>query len=217
MCSDRRLKAVIFLFPLIPVLLQWIDKCWNMSMLKHFDGWPNIDTCQSFQRNRCSCQKWSKIPEINFYDPKIKRQNAACKSKNSLEAKKIRKAPSEIRTIIITFFDSKGIIHREFVPTGQKITGAYYLKVLKRLMTRIRRIQPEYRDPEPWSLLHDNTPSHTSLIVRQFLAWDQVCVLNHPPYSPDLAPCDFSLFPKLKLKGCFLMTFRPSKQLQHEH
>ncbi|EGI67907.1 FLJ37770-like protein [Acromyrmex echinatior] len=29
---------------------------------------------------------------------------------------------------------------------------------------------------------------------------NRVSVLNHPPYSPDLAPCDFSLFPKLKLK-----------------
>jgi len=25
-------------------------------------------------------------------------------------------------------------------------------------------------------------------------------VIPHPPYSPDLAPCDFSLFPKTKLK-----------------
>ncbi|KAG5346605.1 SETMR methyltransferase, partial [Acromyrmex charruanus] len=36
--------------------------------------------------------------------------------------------------------------------------------------------------------------------TRQFLARNRVSVLNHPPYSPDLAPCDFSLFPKLKLK-----------------
>jgi hypothetical protein len=29
-------------------------------------------------------------------------------------------------------------------------------------------------------------------------------VIPHPSYSPDLAPCDFSLFPQLKiiLKGC---------------
>jgi hypothetical protein len=29
-------------------------------------------------------------------------------------------------------------------------------------------------------------------------------VVPHPPYSPDLAPCDFSLYPrlKIKLKGC---------------
>ena len=93
-----------------------------------------------------------------------------------------------------------------FVPTGQTITGTYYLEGLKYLMTRIRRIQPEYRDPETWSLLHYNARSHISLNVRQFLARNQVCVLNHPPYSPDLAPYDFSLFPKLK--RCFLMTFR---------
>ena len=37
-------------------------------------------------------------------------------------------------------------------------------------MAKIHRIRPEYRDPETWSLLHDNAPSHTSLIVCQFLA-----------------------------------------------
>lgn len=134
------------------------------------------------------------------YDPETKRQSAEWKSKNSPQAKKVRKVPSKIKTMLITFFDSKGIIHKEFVPTGQTITGAYYLEVLKRLMGRIHRIRPEYRDPENWSLLHDNAPSHTSLIVRQCLARNRVSVLNHPPYSPDLAPCDFSLFPKLKLK-----------------
>jgi len=76
----------------------------------------------------------------------------------------------------------------------------HIIEVLKRLMCRIHRIRPEYCDPEDWFLLHDNAPSHTSLIVRQFLARNRVSVLNHSPYSPDLAPCDFSLFPKLKLK-----------------
>ena len=53
-----------------------------------------------------------------------------------------------ISVMIITFFDSKGIIHREFVPTGQKITSDYYLEVLKRLMATIRRIRTKYLDPE---------------------------------------------------------------------
>ncbi|XP_025268578.1 histone-lysine N-methyltransferase SETMAR-like [Camponotus floridanus] len=139
------------------------------------------------------------------YDPETKRQSAEWRSKHSPQAKKTRKVPSKIKAMPIAFFDSKGIIHKEFVPPGQTVTGDYYLEVLKRLMGRIRRIRPEYQDPESWSLLHDNAPSHNSLIVRKFLARNQVCVLNHPPYSPDLAPCDFSLFPKLKLKlkGCF--------------
>jgi hypothetical protein len=29
---------------------------------------------------------------------------------------------------------------------------------------------------------------------------NNIVIVPHPPYSPDLAPCDFALFPKLKLK-----------------
>ncbi|PNF22264.1 RING-box protein 1A [Cryptotermes secundus] len=50
-----------------------------------------------------------------------------------------------------------------------------------------------------WSLLHNNAPSHKSKIVCDFLARKGITVLDHPPYSPDLAPADFWLFPKVKL------------------
>jgi hypothetical protein len=36
--------------------------------------------------------------------------------------------------------------------------------------------------------------------VRQFLTSTKTTVIPHPPYSPDLTPCDFFLFPKMKLK-----------------
>ncbi|GFT92749.1 mariner Mos1 transposase [Trichonephila clavipes] len=107
--------------------------------------------------------------------------------------------------MLITFFDAKDIIPKEFFQTGQTITGRHYLAVLKHLMARIRRISPEYWTESSWCLLHDNAPSPTSLVVRRFLAKNNVCVFNHPPYSPDLASCSCSLFPKLKikLKGCY--------------
>ena len=35
-------------------------------------------------------------------------------------------------------------------------------------------------------------------IVREYLKQEKVVELLHPPYSPDLAPCDFFLFPRLK-------------------
>ena len=47
-------------------------------------------------------------------------------------------------------------------------------------------------------LLHDNAPAHKSAVVTEYLKLKKVTVLPHPPYSPDLAPCDFFLFPKLK-------------------
>jgi len=54
-----------------------------------------------------------------------------------------------------------------------------------------------------WILHHDNVPVHTSHLVQQFLAKHSTAQLQQPPYSPDLAPCDFLLFPRLKkvLKG----------------
>jgi hypothetical protein len=45
-----------------------------------------------------------------------------------------------------------------------------------------------------WRLHHDNVPSHTSLLVHEFLAKHHVATLPQPPYSPDLAPVDFFLF-----------------------
>jgi transposase len=49
-----------------------------------------------------------------------------------------------------------------------------------------------------WFLLHDNAQSHNATIVKQFSAQRKVAVLDHPPYSPDLAPADYFLFQKVK-------------------
>ncbi|XP_054707333.1 mediator of RNA polymerase II transcription subunit 13-like [Uloborus diversus] len=101
-----------------------------------------------------------------------------------------------------------GIIHKKFIPEGESVNAAYYLSVLKRLWARIHRVRPEYQNQGTWSFLHDNAPAHKILMVRNFLAQKSIVVLDHPPYSPDLAPADFWLFPKLKLamKGKHFVT-----------
>ena len=48
-------------------------------------------------------------------------------------------------------------------------------------------------------LHHDNAPAHASLLIHSYLAKHQTSVVPHPPYSPDLAPADFFLSPKLKI------------------
>ena len=47
--------------------------------------------------------------------------------------------------------------------------------------------------------MHDNAPSHRSRLVTEFLVKNHIIPLHHSPYSPDLAPCDYYLFPKLHL------------------
>jgi hypothetical protein len=73
-----------------------------------------------------------------------------------------------------------------------------YLEVLTRLREKVRRKRPELLASNSWILHHDNAPAHTALPVREFLASKQITVLEDPPYSPDLAPNYFSLFPKIK-------------------
>jgi histone-lysine N-methyltransferase SETMAR len=43
-------------------------------------------------------------------------------------------------------------------------------------------------------------PTHTSLKTTEFVTNNNIVIVPHPPYSPDLGPCDFALFPKLKMK-----------------
>lgn len=133
------------------------------------------------------------------YDPLTKRQSAEWLEDGDPKPKKCRMQKSRVKTLLTVFFDSRGIIHQEFTPEGVTVTGEYYLSVVDRLLKRIHRVRPEYRRNVNWTLLHDNAPAHKSLVVRNFLAKKGVVVLEHPPYSPDLAPADFWLFPKLKL------------------
>jgi hypothetical protein len=43
-------------------------------------------------------------------------------------------------------------------------------------------------------------PAHTSLKITEFVTKKDMAVVPNPAYSPDLAPCDFALLPKLKIK-----------------
>ena len=48
-------------------------------------------------------------------------------------------------------------------------------------------------------MLHDNAPSHRSKLTTDYLTKNRIVTINHSPYSPDMAPCDFYLFGKLHL------------------
>ncbi|CAH2008836.1 unnamed protein product [Acanthoscelides obtectus] len=66
--------------------------------------------------------------------------------------------------------------------------------VSKAVITELRKIIPDRR-----IILHqDNASSHTAQKTRQYLTEENVELLDHPPYSPDLSPNDFFTFPKIK-------------------
>ena len=107
--------------------------------------------------------------------------------------------------MIVTFFDIKEIVHKVFVPLeqilcAQCVNSRFYCKVLQQLHGNMRRHHPQLWREQTWLLHHDNDPSHNSVLTHQFLAKNKIAVISHPLYSPDLAPRDIFLFPKLKLK-----------------
>jgi len=121
----------------------------------------------------------------------------------SVDLKNGRQVRSTTKIMLLACFDSEGIVHHEYAPNGQTINKEFYLEVLRRLRESVRRKRPEKWWDGDWILHHDNAPAHTSHLVQQFLAKHGTAQLQQPPYSPDLKPCDFFLFPRLKkvLKG----------------
>ena len=129
------------------------------------------------------------------YDPETRVQSCQWKSPSSTHTKKMRQSRSNIKVMMIVFFDLDGIVRAEFVPRNTTVNSEYYNGLLERLRKVVRR-----KRPEKWSngfiLHHDNAQCHTSLLVRQFLSNKNITVCPQPPYSPDLAPRHFWLFPQ---------------------
>jgi hypothetical protein len=134
------------------------------------------------------------------YDPETKLQSSQWRSPSSPRPKKARQVRSNVKTMLMVFFDIQGLVHCEFVPAGQTVNQHYYKEVLLRLREKVRRQRSQLFQSGRWLLHHDNAPAHTALSIQEFLAEKKIPVVPHPPYSPDLAPCDFFLFPRIKMK-----------------
>ena len=81
---------------------------------------------------------------------------------------------------------------------GRNVTGAFYKNVvLKRFKVYLKRCHPK-TGLKCLCFLHDNAPAHKASILTEFLESEKMNVLPYPPFSPELAPRDYSLFPKLK-------------------
>ena len=74
------------------------------------------------------------------------------------------------------------------------------VEVLIEFRKRFRRKRPALFKSSQWHFRQDNAPVHNSILVTDYSTKMGIKAVPHPPYSPDLAPCDFCLFPKLR--GC---------------
>ena len=90
--------------------------------------------------------------------------------------------------------------HQSWVLTGQTVNEEYYVEVLREFRRRFLGKRPALLKSGQWHVHQYNTPFHNSILVTEYLTKMGIKTVPQPPYSPDLAPCDFWLFPKVR--GC---------------
>ena len=113
-------------------------------------------------------------------------------------------------TFFFFFFDSTGIIYLHWVPTGQTVNKEYYIEVLREFRKRLLGKRPALFKSGQWHFYLDNTPVHNCILVSDYLTKIGIKTVPQPPYNPDLAPCDFWLF--VKVRGCRFETIEEIKE-----
>ena len=133
-----------------------------------------------------------------MFEPQRRADNKQCKRKSKKSPCIAKRTRSSKKMLYAIFFNSSGPTVQVPCLSGHTVTGRFYKNsVLKKVKEFYNKKQPS----KGWSgvhLLHDNAASHKCEVVKSFLASEKVEVLNNPPYSPDLSPCDFFLFPRPK-------------------
>ncbi|CAH2014056.1 unnamed protein product [Acanthoscelides obtectus] len=118
---------------------------------------------------------------IYCYEPENKRQSAVWVFQGEEKPTKVIRSRSVSKKMVATFQIT--------------VTADWYTTIcLPKVITELRKIDPERRI----TLHQDNASSHTAQKTRQYLTEENVELLDHPPYSPDLSPNDFFTFPKIK-------------------
>ena len=97
---------------------------------------------------------------------------------------------------VVFFFDAKGVVYRH-VFRRSTVTAAAYVKILATFRDAVNPKRPHIRDGR-WLFYHDNAPVNTAGKVLEFLHRNNMQMVPHPLYSPDLALCDFFLFSTIK-------------------
>ena len=151
---------------------------------------------------------------IYCYDPETKWQSSQWKHAGSPRPKKARQSKSTHKLLMIPFFDSTDMIYMHWVPTGKAVNKGYSVEVLREFRKRFGRKRPVLFKSGQCHFHQDNAPVHNSILVIGYLTKMGIKTVPQPCYSPDLTPCDFCLFPKLKkkLRGCRYETIKEMKE-----
>jgi hypothetical protein len=98
-------------------------------------------------------------------DPETKRWSSEWVGEISPRPKKLKFLRSRIKKMLIIFFDSQGVVHKEFVPEGKTVNAEFYKGEMDRLLKHIQRVCPAAFCSRDFFLLQDNVPAHKAASV----------------------------------------------------
>ena len=134
---------------------------------------------------------------VHHFIPEAKQQSKQWKHSGSPPPKKAKTVPLAGKVMASVFWDTDGILHIDYLQKGQTINGTYYASLLTQLWEKII-IKGRGKLTKGVLFHQDNAPVHKSVIAMAAIHDCGFKLIEHPPYSPDLVPSDFHLFPKLK-------------------
>jgi histone-lysine N-methyltransferase SETMAR len=118
-------------------------------------------------------------------------------SKGTRRRPAARQSQYESKVMLTVAFSAERVWGVYSLAQGETITGPQLIQtVLKPLRLELRKTHR--KGPLPFRLHLDNAPAHRSKLVTAWLRKAKLDVLQHPPYSPDLSPCDYFFFGELK-------------------
>lgn len=135
---------------------------------------------------------------FHFYTMKSKTANKVWVKPGDSRPQIPRTVQNSKKRMFCVFFSVDGIVTTIVVDKGKTVTGDFYKSdVLPKVFKKFREIKNR-STLRNVMLHHDNASPHKAKAVTEYLKEQRITALPHPPYSPDLAPCDFFLFPRIK-------------------
>jgi len=131
---------------------------------------------------------------LYHYDPGTKQQLMEWRHSSSPRPQSARSAGKVLASIV---WDQDGILPIDYLTKGQTINAEYYSSLLVQLKDILKE-KRRGKVTKAVLFLHDNAPAHPALAHQKKLAYLGFQCLDHPPYSPDMTPSDYRLFPGLK-------------------
>lgn len=134
---------------------------------------------------------------IYAYEPERKGQSVVWMFRYEEKPTKVTRSRSVAKQMVACFFTKTGHVATVALENQKTVNSAWYTtNCLPKVFNKLRENNPRRRI----ILHHDNASSHTSHQTTEYLNTEKIELMGHPPYSPDLAPNDFFLFPRIKDK-----------------